>query len=121
NWGPQDNPSPRLVDPVFRDDEDGDTFPGTTNTDYGNTGNVADADPRIISNLVADSTSNNPAAVQAFVEAELGTLDPDGTLRDLDGNVIPPGTLLTIPNTTPDEGLSAPLTSLVTVLRPCLD
>jgi Ca2+-binding RTX toxin-like protein len=113
-FGASDNTFPRLVDPVFRDDEDGDTFPGTTNTDYGNTGNVADADPRIISNLVADSTSNNPAAVQAFVEAELGTLDPDGTLRDLDGNVIPPGTLLTIPNTAPDEGLSAPFNSWFT-------
>ena len=44
-----------------------------TNTDYGTAGNVADADPRIISNLIADMTSNNPAAVQAFVDAGLGT------------------------------------------------
>src|SRR4051794_9277407 len=32
-------------------------------------GSVFDPQPRIISNLVADMTSNNPAAVSAFVEA----------------------------------------------------
>ena len=67
-FGAADNPFPRLVDPVFRDDADGDTFdangpgPGgvVTNTDYGAPGNVADADPRIISNLVADQTITQP-------------------------------------------------------------
>ena len=33
------------------------------NTDYGAPGNVVDADPRIISNLIVDQTSSNPAAV----------------------------------------------------------
>ena len=60
-FGASDNTFPRLVDPVFRDDADGDTMnlgPGglVTNTDYGAAGNVADADPRIISNLVVDQT-----------------------------------------------------------------
>ncbi|TFZ07414.1 heme peroxidase, partial [Ramlibacter henchirensis] len=73
-----------------------------------------DAQPRIISNLIADMTSNNPAAVQAFVGAGLGTIDEDGILRDLEGVAIPPGTLLTIPNTAPDVGLSAPFNSWFT-------
>jgi len=124
--GASDNTFPRLVDAEFLNDADGDTFDANgpapngviTNTDYGLGGNVADADPRIISNLIADSTSNNPAAVAAFVEAGLGTIDHEGNLRydggELDGQIVPPGTLLTIPNTTPDEGLSAPFNSWFT-------
>src|SRR5262245_7352680 len=37
-------------------------------------GSAVDPEPRIISNLVADMTSNNPAAVTAFVDAGFGTL-----------------------------------------------
>jgi hypothetical protein len=121
-FGAADNQFPRLVDPVFRDDLDGDTFdangpaPGgeVTNTNYGTPGNVADADPRIISNLIVDQTISNPAAVQAFVDAGLGTLNPDGVLLDLNGDPIPAGQTLTIPNTAPDEGLSAPFNSWFT-------
>ena len=95
DFGAADQPFPQLVDPVFPDDGDGDTMPTAprglvTNTDYGAPGNVADADPRIISNLIVDMTTNNPAAVSAFVDAGLGTLDEFGVLRDLDGVVIPP-------------------------------
>src|SRR5580765_7717696 len=51
---------PRLTDPVFRNDLDGDTFDATgpapgglvTNTNYAASGDVADADPRIITNLI---------------------------------------------------------------------
>ena len=79
---------------------------------------MADADPRIISNLIADQTISNPAAVEAFVEAGLGILvgdvlhylNDDGT----PGDVVPPRVDLTIPNTTPDEGLSAPFNSWFT-------
>ena len=97
-FGAADNVFPRLVDPVFRDDQDGDTInlgPGgvVTNTDYGTPGNVADADPRIISNLIVDmNVLTNPAAASA---------DTDG-----DG--------LVDPNVTPDEGLSAPFNSWFT-------
>lgn len=81
-WGASDQAMPRLLSPSFRDDQDGDTMnlgPGgtVTNTDYsvigtpgagngGHSGNVADADPRIISNLVVDMSVNNPAAVAAW-------------------------------------------------------
>lgn len=81
-WGAADQVMPRYLSPSFRDDGDGDTMnlgPGgtVTNTDYavigapgagngGHSGNVADADPRIISNLVVDMSVNNPAAVAAW-------------------------------------------------------
>ena len=52
--------------------------------------------------------------MQAFVDAGLGSLDLDGTLLDLDGVPIPAGQTLTIPNTTPDEGLSAPFNAWFT-------
>ena len=75
--GAADNLFPRLVDPVYRDDADGDTFdangpaPGgvVDNTDYGTPGNVADADPRTISNLIVDQTIGNPAAIAAALAA----------------------------------------------------
>ncbi|MDM0019124.1 peroxidase family protein [Variovorax saccharolyticus] len=127
NFGAADQPFPRLVDPAHQNDADGDSFDPDgpegpagpiTNTDYGALGDVADADPRLISNLVADMTSNNPAAAQAFVDAGLGVFveqvlhyaNADGTA----GAVVPAGTLLQIPNVTPDEGLSAPFNSWFT-------
>ncbi|MET3441048.1 Ca2+-binding RTX toxin-like protein [Variovorax paradoxus] len=113
DYGTADNPFPQLVPQTYSDEQD-DTFAGITNTDYGSAGHVVDADPRLISNLVADMTSNNPAAVSAFVDAGLGTLDEAGVLYDLEGNVIPLGTLLDIPNVSPDEGLSAPFNSWFT-------
>ena len=67
-FGAADNLFPRLIDPFFRNDQDGDTFdangPGPggviTNTDFGQSGDVVDADPRIISNLIVDQTSQQP-------------------------------------------------------------
>ncbi|MFC5696155.1 peroxidase family protein, partial [Pseudomonas sp. GCM10022186] len=137
--GAADQLFPLFLDQSFRNDLDGDTFdlngpaPGgeLTNTNFATTGplggNVVDADPRIISNLVADQTSNNPAAVQAFVEAGLGAIsdgtqiDPAtglpfviGTLLDQNNTPVPAGTLLTVLNTTPDEGLSAPFNTWFT-------
>ncbi|MDI4664211.1 calcium-binding protein [Xanthobacter autotrophicus] len=69
-WGAADQPMPRMLDPNFINDADSDQMdlgPGgiVTNTDYGAAGNVADADPRLISNLVADMSFNNPAAIVA--------------------------------------------------------
>ncbi len=89
-WGAGDQPMPRLLDPNWRDDQDGDEMPLgppggplVTNTDYGvigsptdpmtnggHTGNVADADPRIISNLVNDQSVRNPAAVEVWFANE---------------------------------------------------
>ncbi|MEE1656240.1 peroxidase family protein [Microvirga sp. CF3062] len=82
DWGSADNPFPRITDPYWRDEDDdamphpnyvpGDaTIPDTTgplvdqNNNYGQTGSVVDADPRLISNLIVDQTLGNPAAVYA--------------------------------------------------------
>lgn len=95
HFGSADQPFPRSLLQNFGNDADGDTIqfgpPGTppipgvtllTNTDYGvqaeNTnpnprgiqpGDVVDADPRIISNLIVDQTANNPAAVYKALQA----------------------------------------------------
>ena len=59
---------------MFRNDQDGDRSVragAVTNTNYASTISVADADPRIISNLIVDQTINNPVAVQAYVDGGL--------------------------------------------------
>ena len=88
----------------------------------GQGGDVVDADPRIISNLIVDQTSNNPAAVavagSAGVDNVWGTADDvlnDGvsilrTRAGLDGLI---GTAddiadFSFDNVAPDAGLSAP-------------
>jgi len=116
---------PHLVDPVYLNDADGDTFdingnaPGglITNTNYGNVGNVADADPRIISNLIVDQTANNPAAVAANGGA-VAVLSPglDGIFGTADDTEV-----FFIPNVTPDEGLSAPFNSWMTLFGQFFD
>ncbi len=76
SWGAADNPFPRLSDPHWRDEDDDTmtvsgyavvdiTDPGLQNNDYGSPGNVIDADPRLISNLIVDQTLGNPAAIAA--------------------------------------------------------
>ena len=65
-FGAADNLFPRLTDPVFRAAEDNPNIPGITPTSYAQTsGTVYDSQPRVISNLTVDVSSNNPAAVAA--------------------------------------------------------
>src|SRR5262249_14182909 len=116
-FGSADTIFPRLTAPVFRNDRDGDPFdangpaPGgvVTNTNYAANGDVADADPRIITNLIVDQTPNNPAAVAAAAAtpgAELTTsAGPDRILGTPDDTPV-----FFIPKITPDTGLSAPFT-----------
>ena len=119
-FGASDQNFPLQLDQVFRNDQDGDTFGPVTNTNYASTISVADADPRIISNLIVDQTITNPVAVQAYVDGGFGILAdgsqidpgtllpyPVGTLLDLDNIAIPAGMTLTLPNVTPDAALSA--------------
>lgn len=62
-WGAADQPFIPLTERTFRNEGDDSFAPITNNNDYGQTGNIVDADPRLISNLIVDQTSNNPAAV----------------------------------------------------------
>ncbi|MNF76591.1 hypothetical protein D3C84_587080 [compost metagenome] len=81
-FGAADNPFPTLLGQFFRNENDEPGgFNGVTNTNYATSGpdaNVVDSDPRIISNLIVDQTITNPSAVQAFLDAGLGTqaVDP---------------------------------------------
>ena len=68
NLGAADAVFPRLLNPVFINEQDEAAFQGITNTNYANPGNVVDSDPRIISNLIVDMTAANPAAVMAALQ-----------------------------------------------------
>ena len=108
-------------------------------TSYTQTsGFVFDSDPRTISNLIADQTANNPAALAAQNASTPGTgylyqhpnplanpafnaALPEGldNLRYLPNNVAMASPVdasgnLFIPNVTPDAGLSAPFNSWMT-------
>ena len=89
-FGAADEVFPRVTDPVFRTvtvNIDGTVFdpnPGTAGdvmtTTYASTVpgpvfgvNVVDPAPRVISNLIADQTANNPAALEAQAAATPGT------------------------------------------------
>jgi Ca2+-binding RTX toxin-like protein len=73
NFGAADTLFPRLTDPVYLNEGDETPFFGVTNTNYGVGGNVVDSDPRIISNLIADSTAGNQAAVEAALANSVAT------------------------------------------------
>ena len=151
NFGTADQPFPRLLPADFRDDADGDTMnlgPGgiVTNTDYntvsntpvnGNPfivgGDVADADPRIISNLIADQSSANKAAVDTY--NAVNDLQPnDSGYQTVQPRKLPdpgnPGQFIDNPdfvenlfiqNVSPDEGLSAPFNSWMTLFGQFFD
>ncbi len=113
DFGAADTLFPRLLDPVFRNDQDGDAInlgPGGVidNTDYASTGSVVDKDPRIISNLIADQTANNPAAA-ALGAPSIMSPGLDGIFGTADDREV-----FFIPNVTPDEGLSAPFNPWMT-------
>src|SRR4051812_27448011 len=75
NFARADQPFPRLTKPLFRDTEafpDEGLFTGSTGSGgdltYASTSrgqNVFDTQPRVVSNLIVDQTSANPAAVEA--------------------------------------------------------
>src|SRR5215475_5518610 len=130
NFGAADELFPRLTDQFFRNDLDGDTFdangpaPGgvVTNTNFNSPGDVVDADPRIISNLIVDQTSRNPAAVAVAGSAgeDLVWATADDILNDgvsilrtrpgLDGILGTQDDIadFSFDNVAPDAALSAP-------------
>src|SRR3954454_1705144 len=121
---------PRLTTPDFRAAEVAPPgFPGAgTQTTYKGGGNVTDSQPRVVSNLIVDQTSTNPAAVAAAgnpvrTQNNPGvvpcTTDPDPTavptpVAGVPAGCIPSHQTLFIPNVTTDVGLSPPYNSLFT-------
>jgi Ca2+-binding RTX toxin-like protein len=103
---------------VWRVADDNPNTPAPTLTNYGvTTGTVYDADPRIISNLIVDQTASNPAAVEANGGAA-PVVSPgiDGVFGTADDKEV-----FLIPNTSPDEGLSAPFNSWMTLFGQFFD
>ncbi|MCW2601473.1 MAG: heme peroxidase [Frankiales bacterium] len=124
-----DQPFPRLTNPVFRPAEVTPAgFGPPSPTSYAQKkGNVFDSQPRVISNLIVDQTSTNPAAVAAaaFPVRTQGnpglfacTTDPDPAavppVAGVPVGCVPSHKTLFIPNVTTDVGLSPPYNSLFT-------
>ena len=112
---------------MFRDaePEPADVRPAGATSYKQKTGFVFDSQPRVISNLIVDQTSTNPAAVSAAhfpVRSQNNatdivpcTTDPD--VNNPDGiplNCVPTGKTLFIENVTTDVGLSPPFNSVFT-------
>src|SRR5258705_3937945 len=108
--GAADRLFPRLLTPIFKDAEAGTSYKQKL---LNNT--VIDSQPRIVTNLIADQSDTNPAAVAVathpcgsggFVCSDPdpvpGNPDPLASVRDTASGA------LFIPNITPDFGLSAP-------------
>jgi Ca2+-binding RTX toxin-like protein len=106
-FGAADNIFLRMLPPVFRPAEDippGFGPPGPTSYAQKK-GVVIDSQPRVISNLVNDQSTANPAAVAASERVGGNTID-DGHPANPDPHFIP--------NQAPDVGLSAPYNSWFT-------
>ncbi|MBS1158828.1 MAG: hypothetical protein H6R15_1247, partial [Proteobacteria bacterium] len=107
-YGAADLAFPRLVPASYLNDQDGDAFGPVTNNNYALATNVADADPRIISNLIVDQSANNPAAVAAAA-ANAGSALVSGTRAD--GSTFQ---TFYIPNIAADVGLTVPFNQWMT-------
>jgi Ca2+-binding RTX toxin-like protein len=127
-----DVPFPRLAgSPVFRSAEGapagffGAGSPAIPSSSYAQKkGFVFDSQPRLISNLISDQTSSNPAAVAAALHpvrtqgdpasAVPCTTEPTSTTPGVPAGCTPAHKTLFIPNVTTDVGLSPPFNSWFT-------
>ncbi|MHA7276868.1 peroxidase family protein, partial [Arthrobacter sp. Hz1] len=134
-FGAADQVFPRLAPAKFGSAEAGSLGGPPAPTSYQQTsGNVFDSQPRIISNLIVDQTSTNPAAVAAAglpIRSQNNpgvtpcTTDPD-PLAVPAVDAVPVGCTpsfqtLFIPNVTTDVGLSPPYNSLFTLFGQFFD
>ncbi|MHA7298977.1 peroxidase family protein [Pseudarthrobacter sp. MDT3-1] len=135
-FGAADQTFPRLTTPVFKSAEDSPpAFGPSQPTSYAQKkGSVFDSEPRVISNLIVDQTSTNPAAVAAAgnpvrSQGNEGivpcTPDPDPSatppvVEDPAG-CVPSHQTLFIPNVTTDVGLSPPYNSMFTLFGQFFD
>ena len=128
-FGAADQVFPRLGTASFRPAEDATAFGGPAASSYAQTsGSVVDTKPRVISNLIVDQTSLNPAAVAAAGFPVRTQGNPGVFPCDADGLPVPPATecvpageTLFIPNVTTDVGLSPPYNSLFTIFGQFFD
>jgi len=101
-WGSADQPFIRETDATWRDSEDPvapTTLLGAVSTNYDpafRPSSLQDSTPRVASNLIADQSPNNPAAVAAA---------GPGAVVDADGS-------LEIPNVAPNAGVAAPYSGI---------
>ena len=123
--GAADNVMPRLVDGTYRNAEGrpvnffGPGDPGSAGSSYAQTamGNIVyDAQPRIVSNLIADQTAFNPAAVIAAMDRAAASGYPG---QDTVATA-PNGTMF-IPNLSPDIGLSQPFNGMMALFGQFFD
>lgn len=135
-FGAADQKFPRLATPVFKAAENSPAgFGPTTPSTYAQKkGNVFDSEPRVVSNLIVDQTSTNPAAVAAAgnpvrTQGSTGvvpcTTDPDPLATPpvvgVPADCVPSHTTLFIPNVTTDVGLSPPYNSMFTLFGQFFD
>jgi hypothetical protein len=143
-FGAADTLFPRLTDPVFQTangpgiDFNGDGIIDVINHNYGvvdvnpalpgiqpGVKSVVDVDPRLISNLIVDMSVNNPAAIAAYLNNPLSlkqfAIDHPGKNPVAPGGIVNPNDLeltnadlATIPNQSPDIGLSPGFNSWMT-------
>ncbi|MGY6215846.1 peroxidase family protein [Methylolobus aquaticus] len=136
--GSADQPMPRLLDPYYREGEEGTSYTQTN-------GVVIDSQPRTISNLVVDQSLNNDSAILAALEAnntnnpqqalaaivaarDAAAADPeDADLQDdlqatLDqyGVVVDNGSVV-IPNVATDVGQGPPFSGFMTLFGQFFD
>ncbi len=124
-FGAADELFPRLSSKDFRDAEAGSFGGPPSATSYTQkSGNVFDSQPRVISNLIVDQTSTNPAAVAA-AGFPVRTQGNDGVVpcdsAGLPAGCVPDHETLFIPNVTTDVGLSPPFNSLFTLFGQFFD
>ncbi|MFJ4268389.1 peroxidase family protein [Paenarthrobacter nicotinovorans] len=134
-YGASDRVFPRLVRPSFIPAESGSLGGPVMETNYAQkSGSVFDTRPRMISNLIADQTSTNPAAVTAagFISRSQDKTGVVPCITDPVPDAVPPvpgspegcvpsHSTLGIPNVSTDVGLSPPYNSLFTLFGQFFD
>ena len=147
-FGSIDQSLPAIADPLFQAAQAipaGLVFPapvaGTPTNYTPGTAVVVDSTPRTISNLIADQSAQNPAALAAYTiplviqdplthafSANPAATDTSGVILATNVNVAtgaftvnPLAGNLAIPNVTPDGGISAPFNSWTTLFGQFFD
>ncbi len=136
HYGAADQVFPRLTKATYSAAEPSMfAAPGAPASTYNQTsGDVFDSEPRIISNLIVDQTSANPAAVAAAghpvrTQGNKGllpcTTDPqpnaDPPVTGVPADCVPKYDTMFIPNVTTDVGLSPPYNSMFTLFGQFFD